>query len=641
MGELALGSVFAGHRIEAITGRGGMGVVYRARQLSLDRTVALKVIAPALIQDPDMRARFLRESRVAASIDHPHVIPVYYTGQEQGIAYIAMRFVDGDDVRTLVRREGALPAVRATRIVGQVAAALDAAHAAGLVHRDVKPANVLLGQDDHVYLTDFGLTKHVVSEAGATRDGHWVGTLDFVAPEQIRGERVDARADVYALGCLLYYALAGRSPFARDSDEAKLWAHLSEPPPRVADVPGAPAELDAVLERALAKSPDDRYPSAGDLGRAAAAVVSGAKPEQRERIVGIGAAAPVEVDTRTAGTWLAAPEAPKRRRGRLGAALAGGLAVAVIAGAASLALRGPAPGERALAAAPAKPSVRSIRIGGRVNAIATAGGRIWAGAFKRPRLKAIDPKRARMRVRPAPDVGIGIAGIAVVGDTMWTIAARDHRLDHFDARTGGRIGKTIMLPGTAGAVAADERTVWVAVSHAEIHSGDQILAYDARTGQLRQTLNVLDGVRRLVLADGGLWMLTVSPARLARIDLRTGKRHRMRFDADAGGDLAAAEGSIWATLADRDQLIRVNPRTWNVTTIAVGREPYGIVERDGSIWVANRTSSTVSRVDPRSGRVRDEIEVPLNPYELAADRYGVWVTSLAKGRITRITAPSG
>ena len=197
MSELAVGEVFAGHRLEAVAGRGGMGVVYRARQLSLERTVALKVIAPALMQDPAIRRRFVRESKIAASLDHPNVVPVHYAGEEDGVAYIAMRYVAGEDLRSLVRREGRLAPERAARIVAQVAAALDAAHAAGLVHRDVKPANVLLTPDDHAYLTDFGLTKHVLSLADATQPGHWVGTLDFVAPEQIRGERVDARADVY------------------------------------------------------------------------------------------------------------------------------------------------------------------------------------------------------------------------------------------------------------------------------------------------------------------------------------------------------------------------------------------------------------------------------------------------------------
>ena len=232
VGELEPGTIFAGHRIEMVAGRGGMGVVYKATQLALDRTVALKVIAAGLLEDQTVRARFVRESKVAASIDHPNVIPIYYAGEEQGIAYIAMRYVAGDDVRSLVRREGPLQPERAARIVSQIGSALDAAHAAGLVHRDIKPANVLMGPDDHVYLTDFGLTKHALSVAGSTKPGHWVGTLDYVAPEQIRGERVDARVDVYALGCLLYFTLTGEVPFKRDGDEARLWAHLQDPPPK-------------------------------------------------------------------------------------------------------------------------------------------------------------------------------------------------------------------------------------------------------------------------------------------------------------------------------------------------------------------------------------------------------------------------
>src|SRR4051794_15216713 len=169
MADLAPGSIFAGHRIEEVAGRGGMGVVYRATQLALERTIALKVIAPGLIDDDVMRKRFVRESKVAASIDHPNVIPIYYAGEEDGVAYIAMRHVPGDDLRSLVRREGRLEPRRAARIVSQVAAGLDSAHAAGLVHRDVKPANVLLGPVEHVYLTDFGLTKHALSAGGATK----------------------------------------------------------------------------------------------------------------------------------------------------------------------------------------------------------------------------------------------------------------------------------------------------------------------------------------------------------------------------------------------------------------------------------------------------------------------------------------
>jgi serine/threonine protein kinase len=259
VGELEPGTIFAGHRIEMVAGRGGMGVVYKATQLALDRTVALKVIAAGLLEDQTVRARFVRESKVAASIDHPNVIPIYYAGEEQGIAYIAMRYVAGDDVRSLVRREGPLNPERAARIASQLGSALDAAHAAGLVHRDIKPANVLMGPDDHVYLTDFGLTKHALSVAGSTKPGHWVGTLDYVAPEQIRGERVDARVDVYALGCLLYFTLTGEVPFKRDGDEARLWAHLQDPPPKPSEHDaGIPEAFDYVVARAMAKDPEER-----------------------------------------------------------------------------------------------------------------------------------------------------------------------------------------------------------------------------------------------------------------------------------------------------------------------------------------------------------------------------------------------
>src|SRR3954468_683865 len=193
--ELSPGDVFAGHRVEGLAGRGGMGVVYRATQLDLDRLVALKLIVAQLAEDPEFRDRFVRESRAAASIDHPNVIPIYYMGESDGALYIAMRYVEGDDLRTLARREGRLAPDRAAHIVSQVGSALDAAHARGIVHRDVKPANVLLGPEDHAYLTDFGLTKRLHSHTASTRSGGWVGTLGYVAPEQIRGERVDARSD--------------------------------------------------------------------------------------------------------------------------------------------------------------------------------------------------------------------------------------------------------------------------------------------------------------------------------------------------------------------------------------------------------------------------------------------------------------
>lgn len=290
------GSVLGGFVIEEAAGRGGMGVVYRARQLRPERVVALKVISPELANDPAFQDRFERESEIAAQIEHPNVIPVYAVGDEAGVFYLAMRFVVGTDLRATLTREGRLEPQRAALIVDQVAQALDAAHAHGLVHRDVKPSNVLVatnGGREHVYLTDFGLSRRVESSQGLTATGALVGTIDYIAPEQARGERVDARTDVYSLGCMLFHLLTGTVPFPRPNDVAKLYAHTAEPPPaareRVAELPPA---LDDVLARAMAKDPDDRFPSAGDLGRAALAAVGDTRVADGERSVATGAAAP-------------------------------------------------------------------------------------------------------------------------------------------------------------------------------------------------------------------------------------------------------------------------------------------------------------------------------------------------------------
>ena len=304
MASLETGTVIGNYRIERAVGRGGMGVVYLATQLGLNRRVALKVIAPDLAEDPGYRDRFKQEAEVAASIDHPNVIPVYEAGEAGDMLFLSMRFVQGTDLRALIRAHGRLAAPHAARIVAQVAAALDAAHAAGLVHRDVKPANVLLaaGGEEHVYLTDFGLTKRAASEGGMTKPGTWVGTAEYVAPEQIQGHPVDARTDVYSLGCLLFQALTGSVPFPRDSDIAKVYAHLSESPPSVYwAVSDVPEEMDAAVRRAMAKSPADRFPSAGDLGRAALAAAEGREETAPERTVAAGAAAPVDYPTAPLG----------------------------------------------------------------------------------------------------------------------------------------------------------------------------------------------------------------------------------------------------------------------------------------------------------------------------------------------------
>jgi len=272
-GGFAAGSAVGKYLIERQIGRGGMAAVYRARDNELGRVVALKILAPALAADEGFRQRFVRESRAAAAVDDPHIIPLHEAGQDGGVLFIAMRYVSGGDVRSLLLRQGALTGGQVVAIVSQVASALDAAHATGLVHRDVKPANMLLdsapGRPDHVYLSDFGLSKEAAGSVGLTGTGLFLGTVDYAAPEQIEGRPVDGRTDQYALGCAAFEMLSGAPPFRRDHGMAVLAAHLSQAPPRLSAIrPELPPGIDAVFARVLAKSPVDRYRTCGEFGDA-------------------------------------------------------------------------------------------------------------------------------------------------------------------------------------------------------------------------------------------------------------------------------------------------------------------------------------------------------------------------------------
>lgn len=280
-GEIGLEptGVIAGYRLERILGRGGMGVVYGAVQLDLDRPVAIKVIASDHAQDPAFRARFRSECRIAAAIEHPHVIPVYEAGEDESLLFIAMRLVDGCDLDQLLRHIGPLAGERALKLIAQLGGALDAAHARGLVHRDVKPANVLLTSDEpqHVYLTDFGLAR----ELRATRitRGELIGTLDYLSPEQIRGEHTGGASDIYALTGVLFSCLTARVPFPSDTAAAGMWSHLSAAPPSVTEHrPELLPEVDEVIARGMAKAPDERYATAAELAREFAKSIGVALP---------------------------------------------------------------------------------------------------------------------------------------------------------------------------------------------------------------------------------------------------------------------------------------------------------------------------------------------------------------------------
>jgi hypothetical protein len=268
-----VGSLVAGYRVEQEVARGGMAMVYRASDERLGRVVALKLMAADLAADAEFRARFLRECRAAAMVEDPHIIPVYGAGEADGVLFIAMRFVSGGDVSSLIRQAGPLPAVRVAGIVSPVASALDSLHQAGLVHRDVQPANMLLdtrpGRPDHVYLSDFGLTKGASSVTRLTGTGQFLGTLDYVSPEQIGGRELDGRTDQYSLACAAFELLTGAPPFRRGNLAAAVGAHLIEPPPLVTAVrPDLPPAVDEVLARALAKQSDSRYPTCGDFADA-------------------------------------------------------------------------------------------------------------------------------------------------------------------------------------------------------------------------------------------------------------------------------------------------------------------------------------------------------------------------------------
>jgi serine/threonine-protein kinase len=275
--ELSPGETFASYRVEGLIGHGGMATVYRASAVESDEPIALKVIADEFGGDPVFRARFEREARLMRRLRHPNVVALRKAGSFRGVAYLAMELVDGVDLNAVIALSGGLHPRHAATVIAEVASALDAAHARGLVHRDVKPGNVLLARQDdgvRVCLTDFGLSRERASDSGLTATGHWVGTVDYAAPEQLQALPTDARSDVYGLGCVLYKALTGELPFPRQRDLEKVMAHLTEPPPAPSTA-GAPESLDPVVARAMAKSPDDRYQTAGELGDAALAAVEG------------------------------------------------------------------------------------------------------------------------------------------------------------------------------------------------------------------------------------------------------------------------------------------------------------------------------------------------------------------------------
>ena len=629
MADLSPGSVFAGYRIEEVAGQGGMGVVLRATQVSLDRPVALKVIVPELADDVDFRARFKRESLLAASIDHPNIIPVYEAGESEGRLFISMRWVDGSDVRSLISREGSLKPQRAVAIVERVGAALDAAHRHGLVHRDVKPANVLITSDaeEHVYLTDFGLTKRTGSASGLTHTGHFVGTADYAAPEQIRGERADARADVYALGCMLYQAVTGAVPFDRDSEVAKMYAHLNDPPPAVSQAaPHLPPALDPVIDRALAKDPADRYPSAGDMARASRGALAGTVVAQPERSLGTGMAAPSD----------GPPEA-------ISAAGASTAAVATIASGGDT---GESNAPPVTAASPTASPARALRPGAialaAVLTLAAFGGALaLAGAFS---TGADEPSGAKTSGPPAVasfPAGNGPDGVVVAGNTVLVTNAAGDALTRLDADTGRRRGAPIAVGGNPDGVAAADGVAWVAntddgsVSRVAVGSG----------GESPSTIEVGARPEGIALGRQLVWVANSGDRTVSRVDRASPQivGSAIRVGAMPIG-VAVDDRSVWITNSNSDTVTRIDTASARVLgeAIQVGDQPRGVAEGLGFVWVVNKGDDSVTRLDPATGApVGNPIQVGEGPKEVALGLGAAWVANTDSNTVTRIDARSG
>jgi hypothetical protein len=505
-----IGTDFLGYRIEELIGRGGMGVVFRAYDLRLKRPVALKLVAPSLARDDRFRERFARESELVMSLEHPNVVPIYDAGDVDDRVYLAMRLVDGSDLGSLLRAEGALEPVRAIAICTQIAAALDAAHARGLVHRDVKPSNVLLDGSEHVYLADFGLTRRLDEEGGFAREDFAVGTPAYLAPEQLEGEPAEGSADVYSLGCVLYECLTGKPVFPRSSRLAVAWAHLEEEPPKPSrQRVKLPEAIDAVVGRALAKEPERRYPSCGALVAAAG------------QALGLGT-----------------PRASRRRRTVL---LAGAAALAIAAAAAVIAT--------------------TLAHGARKSPT------LYAGPNE---LARIDP--ATKKVAAVIQVGLNPVVSAGSGRRVWVYSEGTGKISEINTRTNRVIERTLvsLLPPaeccglySGPVLAAEASGAWFV--HGGLVRRPYLVHLPAGDRKRRTRAYPLHIIPTGVAVGGGsVWVVgrTSRDDEVLRVDPADGRvTGRRRFAASARIDsIAFGYGRVWVVSSERSTLYRIDPQ---------------------------------------------------------------------------------
>ncbi|MGO9900005.1 MAG: serine/threonine-protein kinase [Solirubrobacteraceae bacterium] len=649
-----LGAYMLGEQI----GRGGMGVVYRATHVHLGREVALKVLAPELTGSEDFRDRFLRESRLAASLDHPNVVTVYDAGNSDGTLYIAMRYVDGTDLAKFLQAEGPLAPATTLAMLDQVGAALDAAHHRGLIHRDVKPANVMIASGK-CYLTDFGLTKRVSENqvsAALTRTGQFLGTVAYVAPEQIQGLAIDGRADIYALTCMLYECLTGARPFPKDSELAIISAHLYDPRPRPTELrPELPAAIDDVVATGMAKSVQDRYSTCAELAAAARAALGVAgsevtalgaqrsdssstplpKSTSRTRLARTKLASSVADDARTRAV---SPSGRGSRRVLIPAAIvlcAAAIAIAVILSTSS---GTSAPRRRQTtklvaagqpgATAPAAHVVGNpIQVGNAPTGIDGNGAVLWVANFDASTVTRVTPDG---RIRTDIPLPPGPFAVLKTGNTFWVSSADAGVVTPISVATG-LPGKPIPVGNKPEWLTGDEDAVWVSNA-----ASDTVSVINPRTDSLiGSPISVGSVPRGIAFSGSAVWVADSDDDNVDRIvdgqvikTIPVGRRPiGVAFGANA----------VWVANEDDNTVSRIDLTQDTVKTIKVGKAPFAVAFGLGSAWVTNSDDDTVTRLDGSTGDpVGSAIPVGQDPTGVAVIGQSVWVTNRRSNTVERI-----
>ena len=678
--ELALGSTLAGFRVERALGRGAMGAVYLAEDVHLRRKIALKVLAPELANDERFRRRFLLESQLAASLEHPHIVPIYGAGEVEDVLYLAMKYVEGYDLRELIEATDRVGDERALKLLAHVAGALDAAHGLGLVHRDVKPGNILIGAGDeeHAYLCDFGLAKHASTVASLTGERAFVGTIAYIAPEQIESGTVDARADVYSLACVLYECLTGSPPFDREGDLQVVFGHLKEPPPLVtAQRPDLGEAIDAVAQKALAKEPDERYSSCSELIAAVSEALKVQAPivqtATRRSIPGVRTFLIVDVRGYTSFTHEHGDEAAAKlasdfaavvqetveeRDGRLielrgdealvvfdSSRQALRAAVAIQERVASAGLpRGVGVGLDSGEAVPVGEGYRGGALNLAARLCSLAGpGEILVSETVQQLAQAVDGLRygerrlERMKgfARPVPVVEVLPESRRT---SKWSLR-RLRRLSRRYARS-----RRVQLVTAAVAVAGAIAVGLLALTGSETARAQitpTTLGLVTADGKVKGEIQV-GGETDVVRGPRGFWAANFEDGTVGLLDVNTRKllRPLISLGVPVGG-FAAGEGYVWVEDNNSPTLLRIDPRYRTVDRFQLDADrsqidttaPQGLAACFGSVWVA--TANQVFKVNPETGKTQDTIPLP-GGIQIDCGNDAVWVTSASLGTIKEI-----